>query len=53
VEDLAEGSVKDNFFIFLEDFGFVGEGKRRLSDSEESADVEGHSWRASTIEEST
>lgn len=34
VDDLAEGRVRESFFMFLRDRGLSGEGRSRLSESE-------------------
>ena len=51
MEDLADGRVRDNLFMFLRDRCFVGEGRCRLSDSEEIPET-GLSPIARTIDES-
>jgi len=49
-EDLADGRVRESFFMFLRGFGFVGEGRSRLSGSE-CAETGGLSPRARTMED--
>lgn len=49
VDDLADGRVRESFFMFLRDCGLLGEGRNRLSGSE-SAEGGGLSPTASRID---